>query len=130
MFNTASTFASTPLPVFQWKIGPEQSPEAVKTKLSIGSWNFVVYWLVHPSQDLIYAFLQARHWISHGGKARPNPAGRTEAVNLIYDRKRSGIVAIYSTVKNFCPFVPAFRRAFTGEASDRKDVRPSEAQVA
>ena len=32
--NTASAFASTPLPVFQWKIGPEQSPEAVKTKLA------------------------------------------------------------------------------------------------
>jgi len=25
-----------PLPVFQWQVGPEQSPEAVKTKLSIG----------------------------------------------------------------------------------------------
>jgi hypothetical protein len=57
-------------------VGPEQSPEAVKTKLNIGSWNFVVCWLVHPSQDLIYASLQARRWISYGGKARPNP-GRT-----------------------------------------------------
>jgi hypothetical protein len=92
--TTASAFASTLLPVFQWKVGPEQSPETVKTKLGIGSWNFVVCWLVHPSQDLIYASLQARHWISHGGKTRPDSAGRTEAVNLVYDRMRSGIVAI------------------------------------
>ena len=63
-------------------------------------------------------------------KPGSNPAGRTEAVNLVYDRKRSGIVAIYGTVKDFRPFVGAFRRAFPGEASDRKDVQPSEAQVA
>ncbi len=63
MFNTASAFASTPLPVFQWKIGPEQSPEAVKTKLSIGSWNFVVCWLVHPSQ--------ARRWFREIGVSIP-----------------------------------------------------------
>ena len=47
-----------------------------------------------------------------------------------YDRKRSGIVVIYGTVKDFRPFVEAFRRAFPGESSDRKDVQPSEAQVA
>jgi metal-sulfur cluster biosynthetic enzyme len=105
-----------PLPVFQWQIDPESAEtEAVKTKLSVGSWNFVVCWLVHPSQDLVYASLQARHWISYGGKARPNPAGRTEGVNLVYDRKRAGVVAIYGTVKDFRPFVEAFRRAFTGE---------------
>jgi len=72
------------------------------------------------SQDLIYASLQARQWISRGGKARPNPAGRTEAVNLVYDRKRSGIVAINGAVKDFRPFIEAFRRAFTGEASDAR----------
>ena len=69
----------------------------------------------------MYASIQARHWISHGGKARPNPAGRTEGVNLVYDRNRSGVIAIYGTVKDFRPFVEAFRRAFAGElASDRK----------
>jgi hypothetical protein len=93
----ASAFASTLLPVFQWKVGPEQSPEAVKTKLSIGSWNFVVCWLVYPSQDLnlrVSASPQAKHWMSHGGKTRLDSAGRTEAVSLVYDRKRSGIFAI------------------------------------
>jgi metal-sulfur cluster biosynthetic enzyme len=111
-----------PLPVFQWQIDPEGADsEAVKTKLSVDSWNFVVCWLVHPSQDLVYASLQARHWISYGGKARPNPAGRTEGVNLVYDRKRAGVVAIYGTVKDFRPFVEAFRRAFAGEAQSERD---------
>lgn len=119
--NLDPTYAG-PLPVFQWQIDPEDPDrEAVKVKLSVGSWNFVVGWLTHPSEDLIYASLQARHWISHGGKARPNPAGRTEGVNLVYDRKRSGVVAIYGTVKDFRPFVEAFRRAFSGEASDDSD---------
>jgi metal-sulfur cluster biosynthetic enzyme len=112
-----------PLPVFQWQIDPEsEDAEAVKTKLSIDSWNFVVCWLAHPSQDLVYASLQARHWISYGGKARPNPAGRTEGVNLVYDRKRAGVVAIYGTVKDFRPFVEAFSRAFAGEAANGGDL--------
>ena len=112
------------LPVFQWQIDPEHAgSRAVKTKLSIDNWNFVVCWLVHPSQDLVYASLQARHWISYGGKARPNPAGRTEGVNLVYDRKRAGVVAIYGTVKDFRPFVEAFRRAFTGEAQGDRESR-------
>lgn len=115
--NLDPTYAG-PLPVFQWQFNPEDlNPQPVKIKLSIGNWNFVVCWLAHPSQDLVYASLQARHWISHGGTARPNPAGRTEAVNLVFDRQRSGVVAIYGTVKDFRPFVEAFHRAFTGEAS-------------
>jgi hypothetical protein len=51
------------------------------------------------------------------------PAGRTEAVKLVYDRKRAGIVAIYGTVKDFRPFVEAFRRTFTAEESDYKTAR-------
>ena len=78
-------------------------------------------WLVHPSQDLVYASLQARHWISYGGKARPNPAGRTEGVNLVYDRERAGVIAIYGTVKDFRPFVEAFHRAFKGETQGSRD---------
>jgi hypothetical protein len=102
-----------PLPVFQWQVDPGAADvEGCKIKLSIGSWNYVVAWLAHGSQDLVYASIQARHWISYGGKARPNPAGQTEAVNLVYDRQRAGIVAIYGTVRDFRPFVEAFRRAF------------------
>lgn len=116
-----------PVPVFQWQIDPDDpNTAAVKTKISIGSWNFVVCRLVHPAQDLVYASLQARHWISYGGKARPNPAGRTEGVNLVYDCKRSGVVAIYGTVKDFRPFVEAFHLAWTGEATDDGNAQPEE----
>jgi len=105
-----------PLPVFQWQIDPEKAGEdAAKIRLSIDSWNYVVCWVEHVPEELVYASIQARHWISHGGKARPNPAGRTEGVNLVYDRNRGGVVAIYGTVKDFRPFVEAFRRAFKGE---------------
>jgi hypothetical protein len=107
-----------PLPVFQWQIDPETAgQDAAKVRLSIDSWNYVVCWAVHRGQDLVYASLQARHWISYGGKSRPNPAGRTEGVNLVYDRKRGGVIAIYGTVRDFRPFVEAFRRAFVEEPS-------------
>jgi hypothetical protein len=107
-----------PIPVIQWQVDPE-SPETSthKVKLSIGSWNYVVLWLSHAGQDLIYASVHARHWIYYNGEARPNPAGRTEGVNLVYDRRRAGVVAIYGTVKDFRPFVEAFRRAYQEEAA-------------
>lgn len=118
------------LAVFQWQIDPEDPQTGtIKKRLSIGSWNFVVCWLAHPAQDLVYASLQARHWISYGGKARPNPAGRTEGVNLVYDAKRAGIVAIYGTVKDFRPFVEAFRLAYSGEAPDDINVHLNDEPV-
>lgn len=115
------------LPVFQWDIDPaETASETVKVKLSIDSWNFAVCWLRHPEQALIYASLQARHWIRHDGKARPNPAGRTEGVNMVFDPQRGGVVAIYGTVKDFRPFVEAFRRAYSGEDGVRETVAAPE----
>lgn len=108
-----------PLPVFQWQVDPENTEAGVtKAKFSVDSWNYVILWLVHRDADLVYASIQARHWISIGGKARPNPAGRTEAVNLVYDPRRGGVVAIYGTVKDFRPFVEAFHRAYNGDTSD------------
>jgi len=103
---------------FQWQVDPE-SPETAthKVKLSIGSWNYVVLWLSHTGQDLICSSVHARHWIYYNGEARPNPAERTEGVNLVCDRQRAGVVAIYGTVKDFRPFVEAFRRAYQGEAA-------------
>lgn len=122
-----------PLPVFQWQINPED-PEAEasqgKVKLSIGSWNYVVLWSIHSSEDLVYASVHARHWIYYEGKARPNPAGRTEGVNLVYDRWREGVVAIYGTVKDFRPFVEAFRRAYCGQASEPEHSADVEADAA
>ncbi len=118
------------LPVFQWQIDPEKAgQEAAKIRLSIDSWNYVVCWVEHSPEELVYASIQARHWISHGGKARPNPAGRTEGVNLVYDRKRSGVVAIYGTVKDFRPFVEAFRRGYADKLQAAQDARPASATV-
>ncbi|MGB5830631.1 MAG: iron-sulfur cluster assembly protein [Thiohalocapsa sp.] len=108
-----------PIPVFQWQIDPEDTAaETEKVKLSIGSWNYVVSWVVHSGADLVYVAVQARHWIYYNGEARPNPAGRTEGVNMVYDRNREGVVAVYGTVKDFRPFVEAFYRAYTGPVDD------------
>ena len=115
------------LAVFQWEIDPEApGVETIKVKLSIDSWNFVVCWLPHDRENLVYASLQARHWIYHDGKARPNPSGRVEGVNLVYDVTRGGVVAVYGTVKDFRPFVEAFRRAYSGEDGEREVAAPAE----
>jgi len=104
------------LPVFQWQIDPE-APDTLlhKVKLSNDAWRYVVWWLIHPSEELVYASVQARHWIKYNGEVKPNPAGKVEAVNLVYDRTRGGIAAVYGTVRDFRPFVEAFRRAYEGE---------------
>lgn len=119
-----------PLPVFQWQLDPDdpEGGEPTKVKLSIDSWNFVVWWLVHEGEDLIYANVHARHWIYYDGRARPNPAGRTEAVNLVYDARRGGVVAIYGTVKDFRPFVEAFRRAYGGETDAEAELETGSAE--
>lgn len=119
------------LAVFQWQVDPDaQDAETHKTKLSIGNWNFVVWWVVHSGEDLVYASIHARHWIYYDGKARPNPAGRTEGVNLVFDRAREGVVAIYGTVKDFRPFVDAFHRAYEGQSGARVDSQSSAEMVA
>ncbi len=38
--------------------------------------------------------------------------GRSEAVNLVYDMDREAVVAVYGTVRDFRPFVDAFRRGY------------------
>jgi len=120
-----------PLPVFQWQVDPQDSDDGItKVKLSIDSWNYVVWWLKHPSEDLIYACIHARHWIFYNGEARPNPAGKTEGVNLVYDAARGGVVAIYGTVKDFRPFVDAFHGAYTGGLGQREQVLAAQPQHA
>lgn len=120
-----------PLPVFQWQLDPtDPAAETLKVKLSIDSWNFAVWWLVHRTEDLVYASIQARHWVRFAGQARPNPAGRTEAVNLVYDPRRGGVIAIYGTVKDFRPFVEAFRRAYGGETDAQPTKTPDDAPLA
>ena len=102
------------LPVFQWEIDPQDSNAKSGTaNLDIGDWVFRVWWQVHPAR-LVYASIQAMRddWAEHGGAARSHPVGRSEAVNLVYDKDRKAVVAIYGTVRDFQPFVDAFYRGY------------------
>ncbi len=38
--------------------------------------------------------------------------GRAIAVNLVYDPRRTAIIAIYGTARDFRPFVEAFRQGY------------------
>jgi metal-sulfur cluster biosynthetic enzyme len=102
------------LPVFQWEIDPhDENAKSGTANLEIGDWEFRVWWQVHPAR-LVYAAIQAMRddWVEHDGAARSHPVGRSEAVNLVYDMDRKAVVAVYGTVRDFRPFVDAFRRGY------------------
>ncbi len=102
------------LAVFQWEIDPhDPGAQSGTANLAIGEWEFRVWWQVHPAR-LVYAAIQAMRedWVEHDGAARSHPVGRSEAVNLVYDMDRKAVVAIYGTVRDFRPFVDAFRRGY------------------
>lgn len=102
------------IPVFQWQIDPHDGAAKSGTaNININDWEFRVWWQVHPER-LVYASIQAMQddWVDHDGKARSHPVGRSEAVNLVYDLDRKGVVAIYGTVRDFRPFVDAFYRSY------------------
>ena len=102
------------LPVLQWEIDPHD-PQAKSgtANLTIGDWEFRVWWQVHPSR-LVYCSIQAMRedQVEHDGEARTHPVGRAAAVNLVYDTERKAVVAIYGTVQDFRPFVDAFYRGY------------------
>ncbi len=102
------------LPVLQWEIDPhDDNAKSGTANLEIGDWEFRVWWQVHPAR-LVYASIQAMRddWVEHDGAARSHPVGRSEAVNLVYDIDREAVVAVYGTVRDFRPFVDAFRRGY------------------
>jgi metal-sulfur cluster biosynthetic enzyme len=102
------------LAVFQWEIDPhDANAKSGTANLEIGDWEFRVWWQVHPAR-LVYASIQAMRddWVGHDGAARSHPVGRSEAVNLVYDIDRMAVVAVYGTVRDFRPFVDAFRRGY------------------
>ncbi len=102
------------LPVLQWEIDPhDDNAKSGTANLEIGDWEFRVWWQVHPA-GLVYASIQAMRedWVEHDGAARSHPVGRSEAVNLVYDIDREAVVAVYGTVRDFRPFVDAFRRGY------------------
>jgi len=109
------------LPVFQWDIDPHDADaDSAETSVKIDDWEIRVWWQVHPSGDLIYASLQAMRedWADHVGTARQHPVGRSAAVNLVFDVTRQAVVAIYGTVRDFRPFVEAFRRAYAEPSNE------------
>jgi metal-sulfur cluster biosynthetic enzyme len=102
------------LAVFQWEIDPhDANAKSGTANLQIGDWEFRVWWQVHPAR-LVYASIQAMRddWVEHDGAARSHPVGRSDAVNLVYDMDREAVVAVYGTVRDFRPFVDAFRRGY------------------
>ncbi len=102
------------VPVFQWEIDPnDASAVSGSNNLTIGDWEFRIWWQVHPAR-LVYASIQAMRedWVELDGAARSHPVGRSAAVNLVFDQDREAVVAIYGTVQDFRPFVDAFHRGY------------------
>lgn len=109
------------LPVLQWDIDPhDAAAESHETEVKVDGWDYRVWWQVHPRGDLCYVSLQAMRedWADHIGEARPHPVGRSEAVNIVYDKTRKAVVAIYGTVRDFRPFVQAFDQAYVNETGE------------
>lgn len=107
-----------PLQVLQWEIDPHDlKAESVQRAVTLDGWEFRVWWQVHAGGELLYTSLQAlrEDWVDLAGVARSHPVGRTEAVNLVYDRTRDAVIAIYGTVRDFRPFVEAFRLAYAAQ---------------
>ena len=120
------------LPVFQWDIDPH-NPEAdsSETVVRMDDWEFRVWWQVHQCKELVYATLQAMREDASDpmGAARLHPVGRTEAVNLVYDATRGAVVAIYGTVRDFRPFVEAFRRGYVDRSGESLDPASQEVRA-
>lgn len=109
------------LPVYQWEIDPaDPTAASAETSVLLDDWEFRAWWQLHRGGELVYASLQAirEDRMGEDGRARPHPVGRTEAVNLVYDRRREAILAIYGTVRDFRPFVEAFRRAYPSASEE------------
>ena len=112
--GTGSDTYEGDVPVFQWEVDPnDDSASSGTNNLTIGDWDFRVWWQVHPAR-LVYASIQAMRddWVERDGDARSHPVGRSAAVNLVYDMDREAVVAIYGTVQDFRPFVDAFHRGY------------------
>jgi len=98
-------------PVFQWEIDPsDPSLSTREASVRLNDWEYEVWLQEHPA-GLAYVSVQALESDPVEGLARQHPLGRNVVVNLVYDRRRNGIVAIYGTARDFRPFVEVFRIA-------------------
>lgn len=111
------------VPVFQWEIDPaELTGVDGETHIERDGWEYEIWWQNH-SAGLVYVSIQALSEEQASGPARQHPMGRNVVVNLVYDRDRQGIVAIYGTARDFRPFVEAFRDGFglTDESNETNE---------
>lgn len=99
-----------PIPVLQWEIDPQDPEVEGRTaQMKLDGWDYSMWWQEHTA-GLVYVSIQAlRDDEGLNPKARQHPVGSNVVVNLVYDRNRDGIVAIYGTARDFRPFVEAFR---------------------
>ena len=96
-------------PVLQWEIDPgDASLDSGEASVRLGDWEYEVWFQMHPA-GLVYVSIQAMRDDPAAGPERQHPLGRNVVVNLVYDRRRAGVVAIYGTARDFRPFVEAFR---------------------
>lgn len=100
-------------PVFQWEMDPADiTLENGDGQVRLGDWDYDVWWQVHPA-DIVYVSIQALQDDSECADAeRRHPMGRNVVVNLVWDQRRSAVVAIYGTTRDFRPFIEAFRIAY------------------
>lgn len=114
MGDRASTSWQGKSPVFQWEVNPVNSTlQYGESEVERDGWIFRMWWQVHPA-ELVYASISAI--AEEGEEARPfarrHPVGRNVAVNLVYDLRREGVVAVYGTALDFRPFVEVFLEGF------------------
>ena len=108
------------IPVYQWEIDPNNSSlEYEEREIARDGWEFRIWWQVHPA-DLVYVSVSV---IADDKKderplARQHPIGNNVVVNLVYDQRRRGVVAIYGTALDFRPFVEVFFEAFNSQKLD------------
>lgn len=97
-------------PVFQWEIDPaDPSLVSGESHVRIADWEYDIWWQAHPAA-LIYASIQALSDDTvTSGPERQHPMGRNVVVNLVYDRRREAVIAVYGTARDFRPFIEAFR---------------------
>ena len=97
-------------PVLQWEMDPaDPTLESGDGQVQLGDWEYDVWWQSHPT-DIVYVSIQALQNDSERADAeRAHPMGRNVVVNLVWDRRREAVVAIYGTTRDFRPFIEAFR---------------------
>jgi hypothetical protein len=97
-------------PVYQWEIDPnDPAPDSGEAQVRLADWEYDIWWQVHPA-GLVYASIQAlQDDRQTAGPQRAHPMGRNVVVNVVYDRERRAVVAVYGTARDFRPFIEAFR---------------------